>query len=264
MTQETDFLFTTRPVVGKRVHRLGLACNYGIDEAGIREAVDRGLGYLFWTPRKKHTIPALRSVLKAHRDQIVLATGPTTAWWAGNIRSYVEKTLSLLEIESIDVLQVFWVGVTASLGERNLAELVRLREEGKCRAIGVSIHNRKRAGQLAAASPLDLLMIRYNAAHPGSEQDIFPHLSPSRPRAVVAYTATSWRRLLKRPRGWEGEVATAGHCYRFCLSNPAIHVVLTGPKDRAQLLENLEAVEAGPLSPDEDRWIRSFGAAVHG
>ena len=35
-------------------------------------------------------------------------------------------------------------------------------------------------------------MIRYNAAHPGAERDIFPHLEARRP-AVVAYTATSWR-----------------------------------------------------------------------
>ena len=38
-------------------------------------------------------------------------------------------------------------------------------------------------------------MIRYNAAHPGAEQDVFPHLAARQP-AVVAYTATSWRKLL--------------------------------------------------------------------
>ena len=81
---------------------------------------------------------------------------------------------------------------------------------------------------------------------------------------MVAYTATSWRKLLGRPRGWQGPVPTAGHCYRFCLSDPAIHVTLTGPKDRAQLEENLTALEAGPLTPEEDRWMRDFGAKVHG
>lgn len=39
----------------------------------------------------------------------------------------------------------------------------------------VSIHDRPRAGRLAADSVLDALMIRYNAAHPGAEQEIFPH-----------------------------------------------------------------------------------------
>ena len=51
--------------------------------------------------------------------------------------------------------------------------------------------------------------------------------------AVIAYTATNWRRLLKRPRGWDGPVPDAGHCYRFCLSNEHVDVVLTGPATAA-------------------------------
>ena len=106
-------------------------------------------------------------------------------------------------------------------------------------------------------------MIRYNAAHPGAERDIFPHLARRRP-AVIAYTATNWSRLLKRPRGWDGPVPDAGHCYRFCLSNEHVDVVLTGPATAAQLDENLAALERGPLSADELRWMRDFGQVVHG
>jgi predicted aldo/keto reductase-like oxidoreductase len=56
---------------------------------------------------------------------------------------------------------------------------------------------------------------------------------------------------------------TAGDCYRFCLSNPHVDVVLTGPADRPQLEENLAALERGPLSPDEERWMREYGRVVH-
>ena len=75
----------------------------------------------------------------------------------------------------------------------------------------MSIHDRKRAGKLAEDSPLDMLMIRYNAAHPGAEVDIFPNLAKRKP-AIVAYTATRWRGLLKRPKGWNGPVMTASAC----------------------------------------------------
>ena len=94
----------------------------------------------------------------------------------------------------------------------------------------------QRAAELARTTSLDLLMIRYNAAHPGAEADIFPHLPDGR-HTVIAYTATCWRRLLKRPKGWEGKVPTAADCYRFCLSPPHVDVVLTGPKTVAQLRE---------------------------
>ena len=106
-------------------------------------------------------------------------------------------------------------------------------------------------------------MIRYNAAHPGAEKDIFPHYEKRRP-LTVAYTATSWRKLLARPKGWDGPIMSAGDCYRFCLSSPHVDVTLCGPKNREQLNHALEALEKGPLTADEDEWMRRFGTAVHG
>ena len=57
---------------------------------------------------------------------------------------------------------------------------------------------------------------------------------------------------------------TAGDCYRFCLSSPHVDVVLTSPKSGEQLKENLDALDSGPLTLDEDEWMRRFGKAVHG
>ena len=41
-------------------------------------------------------------------------------------------------------------------------------------------------------------------------------------------------------------------------------MVLTSPADTAQFDANLAALERGPLSPDELRWMREFGQVVHG
>ena len=259
-----DFLHTTLPVLGTRVHRLGLACSYGIDNQGIATAVnDRGLGFVFWTPRQKGEA-ALKARLKRDRDSLVLMTGPTTARWRGNLTRYVDNALKRLDVAHLDVLMALWVGVTSNLSEARFEELVRLRESGKVRAIGCSIHDRAHAGRLAADSPLDLLMIRYNAAHPGAERDIFPHLTSERPRIVLAYTATRWRKLLKRPKGWDGPVMSAADCYRFCLSSPHVHAVLGGPKSLAQLDENLAGLRRGRLSEEEARWMRDYGRIVRG
>jgi len=107
-------------------------------------------------------------------------------------------------------------------------------------------------------------MIRYNAAHRGAEQDIFPHLAAHQP-GVISYTATRWRFLLRRPKGWPGggRVPTAGECYRFVLSNPHVDVCLTAPSNAEQLEANLAAVRAGPLSDDDLAYLRDFGDAVH-
>jgi aryl-alcohol dehydrogenase-like predicted oxidoreductase len=115
-------------------------------------------------------------------------------------------------------------------------------------------------------------MIRYNAKHTGAEQDIFPHLSKRNP-AVVSYTALAWGQLIRPLKGivmpsWPGRVSFNGPplspelCYRFVLSNPNVHVVLTGPQNRQQLRQNLDAIKQGPLEPDEMDWIRQYGQLV--
>jgi aryl-alcohol dehydrogenase-like predicted oxidoreductase len=252
------------PALGKSVHRLGLACNYGIDAHGFERALDRGIDYVFWTNmRTGHLREPLRQALRRDRERLVVATGATIGFFGGGVRRGAEKALRELGTDYIDVFQLFWLGTTSAWTEGTTEALVRLKEEGKIRAIGVSIHDRPRAGRLALESPIDLFMIRYNAAHPGAERDIFPHLAARKP-AVVAYTATSWRKLMRRPRKWNGPVMTAGDCYRFCLSSPSVDVTLTGPANLAQLEESLDALERGPLSPDESAWMRTFGGVVHG
>ena len=69
---------------------------------------------------------------------------------------------------------------------------------------------------------------------------------------------------LTPPKGWEGPAATAGDCYRFCLSSPHVDVVLCGPGSRAQLAENLAALEKGALSEAEMEHMRRLGKAAHG
>ena len=260
----TPFSPSMLRAVNKPVHRLGLACNYGVDADGAAAAFERGVNYVFWTPFKTGKMtPVLKAALKKDREKMVVATGPTLGFFGGGIRSGCEKMLKLLDTDYLDVLQIFWLGTTSALTEGTLEALVKLRESGKVRAIGVSIHDRPRAGRLAASSELDLLMIRYNAAHPGAEREIFPHLEKRHPN-VIAYTATSWRKLLRKPKGWDGAAMTAGDCYRFCLSNPNVDVVLNGPASRAEVEANLDAVEQGPLSPAELEWMRKYGQAVHG
>jgi len=139
-----------------------------------------------------------QNIINRDRQSLILASGPTTGYFGGSIKRACERLLKKLGPDYLDVFQLFWLGRGSAWSTSTVKALISLRESGVVRAIGVSIHNRKRAGQLAEDSPLDMLMIRYNAAHTGAEQDIFPHLSKRKP-AVIAYRATRWRGLLKRP-----------------------------------------------------------------
>ena len=268
----TNFSRTTLPTINKNVLRLGVAGNYGINADDLRHAASRGVNFWTWTPSMKKVTPALRDLLAAGReDHVVTALG--VAYTAGMVRRGVHKMLRLLDTDHLDAYLLSWYGKLSFYSDAVQDALLKLREEGKVLAIGTSTHDRQRAGELAQDSILDLLMIRYNAKHPGAEQDIFPHLHHRDP-ALICYTATSWRQLLKPQSGiempaWPGDARnplppplTAELCYRFCLSNPHVHVTLTGPKTREQLDANLDALELGPLSEEEEAWVRDYGRKV--
>ena len=260
----SDWLHATPSAFrGKRIHRLGLAANYGIDEAGVRGAMDRGVNTFLWTMRAKGLKNPLKEALMRRRDEVAVIGYAKIGWFGWGVRAGAEALLRDLGTDRLDVYLLGWVGVGAALTSATERELLHLRESGKVGAIGVSIHDRPRAGDLAASSPLDLLMIRYNAAHPGAEREIFPKKRGHDP-TILAYTATSWRKLLRAPKRWSGPVMTAGDCYRFQLSSPDVDLALTGPASAEQLGENLDALDKGPLSDEEQAWMRAFGKAVHG
>jgi Aldo/keto reductase family len=257
-----DFSHRDVPRLGKRLFRLGLSGTFGLDEAAATEALEQ-MQYVFWSPRMKGLTAALRPALARDRQRYVVSAGPLLGYTPGTVRRAAEGALRTLGTEYLDVFQLYWLGKMSAFTKTVQDELVKLRDEGKVRAVGASIHDRPRAGRLAEDSILDLVMIRYNAAHPGAETDIFPRVARRKP-AVVAYTATAWRKLLRRPKGWTGPIPQAGDCYRFCLSSPHVDIVLSGPRTGAELRENLAAIDRGPLSPPEMNFMRTFGRAVHG
>ena len=258
-----DFLYRDVSPFGRSVFRLGLATNYGIEGEDLEWALEKGVNFFFWPPNARRITPSLKSILKRDREALILASGPTIGYFGGSIKRACDRLLKKLGTDYLDFFQLFWLGRTSIWTSSTIDALVSLKASGKVRAIGVSIHNRKKAGKLAKDSPLDLIMVRYNAAHTGAEQDIYPYISKGKP-AIIAYTATRWGGLLKRPKNWSGPVMTAADCYRFCLSNPHVDLVLSGPKSRQQLQENLREIrEKGPLSEEENDWIRDYGQIVH-
>jgi aryl-alcohol dehydrogenase-like predicted oxidoreductase len=262
---EDSFLQGTLGRTGRRVCRLGLAASYRPGERALERALDEGVDYVFCFGLDGQMIRVLRRLPADRRDRIVIATGAYNyVWWRQDLEKTLEKRLRQLGTDYIDVFHFLGVLKERELTPRVLEQLARLRADPRVRAVSISCHDRKLAGRLAAEGVLDCLMIRYNAAHRGAEQDIFPHLAAHDP-GVVSYTATRWTALLRRARGWakDAPVPTAGQCYRFVLSNPHVDVCLTAPRSERELLENLAAVRQGPLTEDEMTFMRTYGDVVH-
>lgn len=250
---------------GTEVCRLGLSATYRPGKKAIYKAIDEGINFFFCYGFDGQMVSTFRDIIKSGRDKYVIATGAYNLIWGHpNLRRTLEKRLRQLKTDYIDAFLYLGVMKEKQYPEFIKEEFCKFREEGKVRAIGLSCHDRKFAGKLAAEGILNAFMVRYNAAHRGAEQDIFPNLSQHNP-GLISYTATRWSYLIRRPKGWpKGErIPTAPECYRFVLSNPNVDVCLMAPSNEKQLMENLSALREGPLSEDDMAFMRKFGDVVH-
>lgn len=265
------FTSTLLPNVNKSVCRIGIAGNYGLNSSDIAWAAEQGANYWLWGSSFKKVTEGIKEVIRQDREKHVVAV---LGWGAfgWQVRQSVESALRKLDTDYLDVFKLSWLGRVSGYRPAVVETLVKLKQEGKIKTIGVSIHNRQRAGRLALDSEIDLFMIRYNAKHPGAEEDIFPHLSKRNP-AIVSYTSLAWQQLSRPLKGiemppWPGAEQfdvpplTPELCYRFALTNPHVHVVLTGPGNREQLKQNFAALQQGPLTLEELNWVREYGRLV--
>ncbi|MFO0755217.1 MAG: aldo/keto reductase [Byssovorax sp.] len=245
---------------GLRVSPLGLAGSHGIDALSVERAFhELGINTFFVTARMKGLIEGIRRLVRAgHRDELVIVAGANlpVGFTVGREHAAMAKALG---VDRIDVFLLFWVQARFYVTGKTWPSLVRLKEEHKVSALGISCHDRPMARALAEELSLDALMIRYNAAHRGAEREIFASLPGRRP-GVIAYTATRWGRLLA-PVGELGPMS-APECYRFTLSHPAVDLALCSAASFEELESDAEGVRQGPLPDERLEQVRAFGDAV--
>jgi aryl-alcohol dehydrogenase-like predicted oxidoreductase len=249
---------------GLKVSRLGIGASYGVRGRDLAWAVEQGVNYLYWGSRRIDTFAdGIREAIRAHgRDQVVVVVQSYARVPAAMTLS-VQWALRRLKIEHADLLLLGWWN--SAPGSGYLEAFARLRERGLVRHLMVSGHQRVALGRMASGSSFDAIMVRYNAAHRGAESEVFPALPAENRAGVVAYTATRWGTLLRAPGGLAAgmRVPSAADCYRFCLSHPAVDLVLCGPSNAEELRHALRALELGPLGEEELAWMCGFGDRVH-
>lgn len=247
---------------GREVGRLGVAASYGVPAKAIEGAFERGATYLYWGTRRTGAFTeALRNLAPQRARMFLLVQSYSRM--ASLLGWSLERALRAAGYEYADGLLLgLW---QRPVPGRILDAARRLKERGLVRHLAVSSHKRRLVPEFARSGDFDIVHFRYNAAHTGAERDIFPHLPPENRPGIVVYTATSWKQLLNPKKVPPGEkTPSAGDCYRFVLTNPAVDVCMTGPADAAQMEHALAALGKGPMSDEEMAWMRRVGAAIYG
>jgi aryl-alcohol dehydrogenase-like predicted oxidoreductase len=257
---------------GLQVGRLGISSSYGVPGDALERAFERGVNYIYWGSRRLASFGEGLKRLRSKRDRFVLVIQSYTRV-AGLMGWSLERALRALSYDHADVLLLgMW---NKPLPPKILDAAQKLKQRGLVRFLAVSTHQRTLVPTLASGNDFDIVHFRYNAAHPGAEKDIFPHLPAANLPGMVSFTATSWGQLLGKSRlqGFlmgahplpQGErVPTVTDCYRFVLSRPEVDVCLTGPSNAARMEEALEALRRGPMTEGELTWMRRVGRAVAG
>jgi len=193
------FLVTPAQAFGRLVCRLGLA-SYGqtaITPEDVLYALGRGVNFLNWQglaegPSDGDAFCSAVAALGTDRPSVVVCA-QFGARNAADAATELRSALTVLGTDYIDVLTFYyveqadeWQEITSSGGA--LPYLRDAKRDGVVRRLGVTSHQRRLAARMAASGLLDLVMVRYNAAHRGAERDVFPATRPLG-LPVIAYTA---------------------------------------------------------------------------
>jgi predicted aldo/keto reductase-like oxidoreductase len=263
------------PFRSPRAGHSGSVCRLGLATRGtaaltpddVYHAIERGVNFLNWCGAPDGLSRAVAG-LGSRRSEVVVCV-QFEARTAADAETELPQILRELHTEYVDVLTFYYVEEPEEwkqiIGPGGALETcTAAQRDGVVRMLGLTSHQRKLAAETARSGLLDMLMIRYNAAHRGAETEVFP-VTSELGLPVVVYTCLRWGALLQPtpddPAGFTPPPAPSW--YRFALQHSGATVALMAPESRAELEEDLRVLEAtGPLTGEEYECLAAHGQRV--
>jgi aryl-alcohol dehydrogenase-like predicted oxidoreductase len=209
-----------------------------------------------------------------------------------------EASLRNLGLDTIDVQQ-FHVWSDEWVGEGDWLDAVeRLKRDGKIRFFGVSINDHEPANaiRLIESGVVDTVQVIYNVFDQSPEDELFDAVQAADVGVIVRvpfdegaltgritpdseFPEGDFRNRYfqgdRKQEVWDRVNAIADDlgvpversaevALRYCLSHPAVSTVIAGMRSVRNVERNAEAVELGPLEPQQvealhgHRWVRDF------
>jgi aryl-alcohol dehydrogenase-like predicted oxidoreductase len=163
----------------------------------IHAALDRGINLIDTAPvygfGRSEEIVGKGLAQNGSREKVILATKVGIEWRNGSlarnasrerILREVEDSLRRLQTSYIDIYQVHWPDPLVPI-EETAETMLRLFQQGKIRAIGVSNYSPQQMDRFRAVAPLHTDQPPYNLFERQIDRDVLPYLRENRISALV-------------------------------------------------------------------------------
>lgn len=166
--------------------------------AAIREALDLGINWIDTAAvyGLGHSEEVVAKALDGVKDRPFVFTKCARVWdanrqigkslKAASIRRECEDSLRRLKVERIDLYQVHWPEPEEDI-EEGWQTMVKLKEEGKVRWIGVSNFSAEQMDRVSKYGPITSLQPPYSMIRPEVEESILPYCLANN-IGVIAYS----------------------------------------------------------------------------
>ena len=164
--------------------------------ATIRQGIESGINLIDTAPAygKGHSEEVVGKAIEGYRDEVILATKVGTYKEGEDffrdlspeaIRNQIERSLSRLKVDYIDLYQIHWPDPDTPL-EKSVKELVKLQEEGKFKYLGVSNFGTSLMEEISEMTDIVSLQPQYSILNREIEDEILPYTRENN-MGVLAY-----------------------------------------------------------------------------
>ena len=236
----------------------------------IRHAFEKGVNYIdsgFLYCSKESEI-AVGRALRGWRDRVTVTTKATKQRMdnPGDLRRMLDHQLVKVDVDSFDFYCFHGIGWDNfhAFDEKTgwLKDMLQAQEEGLVKRLGFSFHDEpENMVKIIDLGYFEMVTCQYNYLDQKNADSIA--YANEQGLGVVVMGPVGGGRLAGLP-GFLREAtgidtsSAARLALRFVLSNPHVHVALSGMGSRAMVDENVAAAEAGPLTVGEQESLRQL------
>ncbi len=246
----------------------------------VRCAIDQGINYFDVAPYYGRTLAETRlgEALSGQRDKVILATKAGRYdvdlktgfdFSAVRIARSVDESLTRLKTDTIDVFQLHDIefGRREQIIDESLPAMMRLKQAGKVRFVGITGYPLGVLRQVAEAVPVDTILsyCRYNLMDTSMDEVLTPltrergigliNASPLHMRVLTEKGAPPWHPAPKRVV--DAARSAARHCrergvdvadlaMQFVLAHEDVATTLVGMSKVRHVERNVETVGVAP------------------